>query len=434
MTRLPERVDVAIVGAGTAGAAAAALCARRGLRVLCVDRRAPDDAGARWVNGVPGWAFDRAGLDRPRGDELRGEGETFHMVAGYGPHRLAITDHGVLEVDMRHLVARLQSMAREAGAVITGGIEVRGWRDGRFVTTAGVVDADVAVDASGLAGARLLDQPDVAPEHVCAAAQYVLRCADRGGAEAFFAAHDTPLGETLCFTGVAGGYSIINVRSDGDTVSILTGSIPALGHPSGKALVDGFVAEHAWIGAPVFGGARGIPLRRPLDRLADDRTALLGDAGCQVFPAHGSGIGPGLVAAAMLAEALAGGGGPRRYAVAWQRVWGGLLASYDLFRRFSQSLELRDIERMIERGLLDPELARDGMAQRMPRPTPAMVPDKLRALAAEPAIAARMAGVVARMAAARALYAAYPSTQPGLARWSRLVAALFGDEPDRCQS
>ena len=51
--RLPDEVDVVIVGGGTAGAAAAAAFAARGARTLCVDRRDLTEAGARWVNGVP---------------------------------------------------------------------------------------------------------------------------------------------------------------------------------------------------------------------------------------------------------------------------------------------------------------------------------------------------------------------------------------------
>ena len=58
-------VDVVVVGAGTAGAAAAAFCAERGLKTICVERAPLDRAGAAWVNGVPAWAFSRAGLAQP---------------------------------------------------------------------------------------------------------------------------------------------------------------------------------------------------------------------------------------------------------------------------------------------------------------------------------------------------------------------------------
>ncbi|HJL49764.1 MAG TPA: FAD-dependent oxidoreductase, partial [Polyangiaceae bacterium LLY-WYZ-15_(1-7)] len=111
-------VDVLIVGAGSTGAAAAAFLAEAGFDVLAVDRRAPREAGARWLNAVPPWCFEEAGLGRPRAPERwGGEGEHASVVAiaGGGPRvriEAACTDH----VDMRLLVARLQERAERAGA------------------------------------------------------------------------------------------------------------------------------------------------------------------------------------------------------------------------------------------------------------------------------------------------------------------------------
>jgi menaquinone-9 beta-reductase len=428
---LPAAVDVAVVGAGTAGAAAAAFCAAAGLDTLCVDRGPLDGAGAHWVNGVPGWAFDRAGLARPTGAEHRGGDLPFHLVAGWGPARIVIEDHGVLEVDMRHLVARLQTLARQRGARLVADTAVHGVDGDRLETSRGSVRARWIVDAAGLAGPRLLGQPSVAPRHLCAAAQQVRAITDRAGAAAFFAAHRVPPGQVLCFAGVAGGFSILNVRAEGDHVSLLTGSVPSDGHPSGKAILETFAREQAWIGAPLFGGARAIPLRRPFDRLTDGRVALLGDAAAQVFPAHGSGIAAGILAARTLADTLGTGGSLHDYAATWQRTWGGLLASYDLFRRFSQGLSVAELTRMMERGLLDPALARFGMMQRPPRlPGLATLPGKAAALAREPALAARLLDVAARMVAVRALYARYPRDPRRLGTWSRQVARIFGEAAD----
>lgn len=422
--------DVVVVGAGTAGAATAALCAERGLRVRCLDRRPLTDAGARWINGVPEQAFLDAGLALPRAPEIRGRGDGFHLIAGWGPRRLTIADHGVLEVDMRLLVARLHERARRAGVELTGGVEVTGM-DARGVRTSrGVVPARYVVDASGLSGVRLLQQPRVAPAHLCTAAQAVREVRDTAAALAFFARHQVPVGEVACFTGVAGGFSIVNVRTDGQRVSILTGSIPATGQPGGKALLDRFVAEQSWIGPSLFGGARAIPLRRPYDRLASDRIALIGDAACQVFSAHGSGIGVGLVAARMLADALASGAGPQGYAVAWQRRYGGLLATYDLFRRFSQTLTAADLERMMDSGLMDADMARFGMAQTMPKMTPPALASKVRALARAPDLAWRMAATALRIPVVGGLYSRYPDNPAQLPRWSKLVAKLFAEPAD----
>ena len=425
--------DVVVVGAGTAGAATALLCAERGLRVLCIDRRPLELAGARWVNGVPERAFIEAGLAVPVPPELRARNVPFHLIAGHGPERVTITEHGALEVDMRLLVARLQADARSAGARLVGEVSVSGMDEQGVHTSRGRVRTRVAVDASGLSGARLLDQPRVAPAHICTAAQQVFEVRDRRAALDFCERHAARPGEIVCFTGIAGGFSIINVRTDGDEASILTGSIPAVGHPGGKAILNGFRADNPWLGKPVFGGARAVPLRRPYDRLASDRIALIGDAGCQIFPAHGSGIAIGLLAARVLADALASGAGLRGYEQTFQRQHGGVLAAFDLFRRFSQTLCVADLKRMMQSGLMEPAMARAAIVQRLPEVTLSGLAGKLGALTRAPDMAWRMAATFARIPIALGLYARYPADPAQLPRWSRLVARLF-DEPADIQS
>lgn len=422
--------DVVVVGAGTAGAAAAAMCAERGMRVLCVDRRPLDDAGARWVNGVPERSFIEAGVDVPQAPERRGWGDGFHLIAGWGPHRLSLTDHGVLEVDMRHLVTRLHERARRAGVELRGRTDVQGVDDDGVRTRQGLIRTRFVVDSSGLSGARLLDQPRVPAAHICTAAQEVREVSDSRAALDFCARHGIPVGEVACFTAIVGGFSIINVRTNGERVSILTGTIPASGQPSGKTLLARFVADNPWIGPVIFGGARAIPLRRPYDRLASERIALLGDAGCQVFPGHGSGIGIGMVAARMLADALSSGAGPHGYACAFQRKHGGLLATYDLLRRLSQTVSADDLERMMTSGLMDADTARFGMAQVMPKMTRPALASKVRALTRAPDLAWRMAATVWRIPVVGGIYARYPADPAQLPRWSRMVARLFAEPAD----
>jgi flavin-dependent dehydrogenase len=375
--------DLAIVGAGSAGAALASRAARRGLRVVCLERRALDDAGARWVNGVPAWMFDEACVARPRGEELRVVGDhAFHLHAGFdGPERITVRDHGVLDVDMRLLVARLQRDAREAGAELRGGVLVHGFRGQALATSDGDVRARWFVDASGLTGARLLDSPRVAPMDLCAAAQEVRAVRDAAEARAFFARRGAAPGDTLCFSCVAGGYSIVNARLEGDDVALLTGSVPAMGHPSGARLLETFAAGQPWIGARRFGGSRAIPLRRPYARLAQGRVAVLGDAACQVVSSCGSGVGIGLVAARILADALAEVGDLQAYDARFRARFGALLASHDLFRRFSQRLATRDIARLIRLGVFDETTARAGLEQRLPEVTPRAILSRVSGVA-----------------------------------------------------
>jgi flavin-dependent dehydrogenase len=421
------RYDVAIIGAGTAGAAAALCCARRGLRTVCVERRALDRAGARWVNGVPRWCFAEAGLDAPAAEELRDAGEPFHLVAGWGPARVSVEAHDVLGCDMRLLVARLQRLAREAGAELREQEPVRALEGDALVTQRGRIRARVIVDASGLSGARVGAPSPLVRRDLCAAAQQVRRVRDAGAARGFFEAHGVAPGHTLCFSGVSGGFSIVNVRLDADGVTLLTGGIPADGHASGSQLLASFAARHAWIGERLFGGARAIPLGRPHVPLATERVALLGDAACQVFGAHGSGVGAGLVAAKLLADTLAESGDPRVYAAAWMRRWGGLFAVSDLLRRFAQRLEPRDVEHLIGGGLLAAASVRAGLEQRMP-PLPAPTPARLRALAGAPHLARRLALLAGRVVLARALYARFPRAAGAQARWSRFEARALGGQ------
>jgi menaquinone-9 beta-reductase len=418
--------DVIIVGLGTAGAAAAALCAERGLAVIGLEQRPLADAGARWLNGVPRWMFVEAGIAPPAGDELCATGHAFHLLAGWGPRRLVLREHELCEVDMRRLVERLQHRARSAGARLVERSRVLGLDGPRLMTAAGPLSARWFVDASGLAGARLVPTPPVEREDLCAAAQEVREVADPSRARAFFERHGVRPGDTLCFTAIAGGFSIVNLRLDAGAVSVLTGSIPADGQPSGSRLIAELAARETWIGPRIFGGARAVPLRRPYDRLGKGRVLLLGDAACQVFSAHGSGIGAGLIAARVLADTLAGGGDAQAYSVAWHRRWGGLMAGYDLFRRFSQKQSAGDFERLMDAGLLDEHGARAALVQRFPELDLARALSTARGLARHPALVATLA----RVGAAQALYARYPRDGRRLPRWSRAAARLLGGRPD----
>jgi flavin-dependent dehydrogenase len=418
------KADVAIVGAGTAGAALALCCARKGLSVVCVDRRPLSEAGAHWINDVAGWMFDEAGIDRPAEGELAGEGHAFHVVAGFAGEHVVVEDHGLLAVDMRRLVERLQRGALDKGARLLGETTVEGFDGQTLSTSAGPISARFYVDASGLSGARLLAQPPVAQRDICVAAQQLRRVRDPEAARDFFLTRGAKPGETLCFTSIAGGYSVVNVRLQGDDLAILTGSIPAEGHPAGKELLERFVAEHAFIGDTIRAGARAIPLRRPYDLLGKGNVALLGDAACQVFSAHGSGIGLGMIAARMLAEAIAGGQDGYAYAVAFHRQWGGLLATYELFRRFSQSLTVAELDAMMRAGLMDEAAVRGGLQQRVPALTAPLVLGKLAALARAPGLRMRLVRALAAGAGAHALYRRCPAREERFPVWQRRLSSL----------
>jgi flavin-dependent dehydrogenase len=423
-----ERVDVAVVGAGTAGSTTAAVCASRGLRVVVLEARDLSHAGARWVNAVPDWCFREAGLAEPSGAELAGRGGRFHLVAGWGPERVSVDAIGVASVDMRELGARLHREAEAAGAELRGRVRVRAVHDAadgdRAVveTDRGVLEARWVVDASGLAGL----QRRVPGEDLCAAAQRVCAIADRRGADAFLAAHHLHDGDTISFTGVAGGYSVVNVRIDGDEVHLLAGGIPSDGEASGGWLLARFVAENRWIGEERFGGARAIPLARPPERLWRGPLVRVGDAASQVFAAHGSGVGAGLIAGRMLGEALSGEG-PAAYNRAWQRRWGGSIASSVVLSRAARKLGSDGVAALVRSGALSPDVIAASLQQRDP--------GLLETLQAgiggfwAPSAMAAMAPALARGAMVKALYSRFPDDEGAIDAWAWRVRRLMGEAP-----
>lgn len=427
------QVDVAIVGAGTTGAAAALLCARRGLSVLCVERSSLGDAGAHWVNGVPATAFDIAQIARPEAPELLAQNVDFHLIAGWGPERVVLSGHDLMEVDMRRLVARLQREAAAEGVYFVENTRVHGYNGVELQTSSGPISARWIVDASGLSGARLLDNPRPAGADICTAAQQVRRITDPGAARRFCEKNGVKLGDTMCFSAIEGGYSILNIRVElseeapgDDRVAILTGTIPARGHRSGRAILREFVANHPWVGDTIYGGCRAIPLRRPYSKLYQQNVAVIGEAACQVFAAHGSGIGSGMIAARLLADALAEGRGLQGYERDWQRLYGGLFAGYAACRKYTQTLSIDDLTRMMRAGLIDAEILADGLLQRMPSPTPAMLLAKLRAVLLAPDLAVQLAPVMGQMAAANLLFAGFPNTPSSRPRWSKIIDRVLG--------
>jgi flavin-dependent dehydrogenase len=441
--------DAVVVGAGSAGSAAARALALRGLRVALVDARPLERSGARWVNFVPGWMFDEAGLTRPTSPELRGGGGRF--TVSVDGTQLSVAENPCLGVDMRGLVGRLQADASAAGVVLLGGtrlagLEMQGGRAVALKTSAGRLRAALFVDATGTNGALRREVPALAKScpalaagDLCSAAMEVREVLDPDAAAAWRARYGLAPDEVLSRPAVAGGYSVMNlaVDAEGHEAELLTGALVGGPGASGPALVDRLCAEHPWIGPVRFGGAGLIPVRRPYSRLVAPGIALVGDAACMVFPAHGSGVGFGLLAARTLAESVdaADPGNERglnRYAAAFLRRWGGTLAAYDLFRRLTERLDASAQGALIRAGVVSAASMRRGLDQRLPYPGPDDVAAFASVVTRVPRLAARAALVVARMPALVAAYGAYPEGggERSLTLFERTVARLLGVTPD----
>ena len=224
------------------------------------------------------------------------------------------------------------------------------------------------------------------------------------------------------------------------------------------------------MGEFISGGSGLIPLRRPYSRFTAPGLALIGDSACQVFPAHGSGIGLGLIAGRMLADAVTGTGdsGNRptgsggngkesreehtknssalaktsdlgdenvlwKYQLQFQHEFGGLLAAFDAFRRMSTSLGGGGVGRMVGAGLLTESMTRGGLDQKWQTPPPSGVPLMAAKLASVPAVAVKMLPMLARGQLLRSVGTSHPTTpnEELLSKWDNKVERLLGALPVR---
>jgi menaquinone-9 beta-reductase len=453
--------DVVVVGAGTAGAAAAAFYAEAGMRTALLDSRPFTKAGASWINGVPAWMFERSGAGRPEGDEVFTDVGDFVVAGRSAAFRLELGKRPILGVDMRRLVARLQGRAIAAGAttfervnpihLLTSGhgafprataLTVE-FIEGSHARERMTFKAPLFVDATGMKQALLRLHPGlsdacppVTPEDTCIAAQKVFTVRDRAGAEAFLAARGLKPGDSIALTGIAGGFSTLATELSPDLshVAVLTGTIHSGQFSTGTELMRGFVAGNPWIGTPVLGGAGFIPLRRPYAHQAVPGLALIGNAGCQVMAAHGSGIGTGMIAARILFEQTAHTPDPGSRTATWayqhafHRELGPMLAGFDVFRRFSQTLTPDESNALMEHGLLSKTAALAAMDQRLPQLPAGEIAQLARRLPRVKTLGARLIATLARMQTAAALAKAFPSrpNEKATARWDRAMAAITG--------
>ncbi len=450
-----QKYDVVVLGAGTAGAAAAYQFARRGRRTALVDAKPFAASGARWVNGVAPWMFEAADIAPPEAPELRAAGGRTAMYSRDFRRLQTIAPNPMWSCDMRHLVQRLHQLAADAGVTPLPrrrvvAVECDGARP-RAITLDGErglrLKADLFVDAAGWRGglrphvpALRAITPEVVDDDLCVAVQRVHRIADVSGLQRFLDRCGAEPHDTLTLAGLDGGFSTVVLGFDLEAgeVDVLAGNIADGRRRNPLRMVDDLLAGERWLGEVVFGGGGLIPLRRPYDRFALPGIALIGNAACQVFPAHGSGIGAGMIAARQLAETTTAHADLGSAAALWDyqrtfmRSLGAVHAAYDVFRRMSQSLTTEEAQELLGSGMLVESGSRAAIEHRMPDLAIADLLQIGRAALRRPAIAWRFAPAVARMRLVHAHYRRYPDDFEAtrFERWAHHAAGLFATRPD----
>lgn len=435
----PNSPDLLIAGAGIAGLTLAVAAARRGLKVVVVERREPGVAGAHWINGVRPDAAAACGMRLPERLVVHGHGR-FVTTDPLDTVRVVVDPAPLHEMDMAAMLGWLIEEARQAGATVLHGVHIDtidrlpGQTSHRVSTSAGAAwTAAVVADTRGHNPSNLEDSLDV-----CSAWQAIARVSDPGAARRWWEEKGLRPGDTWSLAGVEGGWSVRNfcLLDDGERLALLSGALHRPGWRSGAR-----IGREALQGLPFstqverHGGGL-IPLRPSPGPLVSDGRILAGDRAGLVFPLHGSGVSPAFSFAAIVAGQLSellGKKEPTQAALwpiysAWQRGQGATHAGYQGLRMLAATLTPEDHRTLLQSGISSPASVRAALLQEPLRPSRPH-------LAGLVATRWRLSGLLARAAQAlawgealRVHHTRFPTTPDEFASWcatrDRLESAL----------
>jgi len=356
-----EKYDVVIVGAGTAGCMAAKILASKGFNVCLVDRKSSRLIGDKVCGDAIGkHHFDNLGLPYPSGEEKEGDIEG---VKVYSPDKSSIfniSGYGLagFVINRYAFGQRLLGDAVDAGAVLKDEVHVSaplvkdGYVKGILAVNARTGEkmeilSDVAVDASGVSAVLRRNLPpeiglevDVGKDDLVVCYREIRQLKkeveDPRFCEIYLDQDASPGGYYWIFpkgaTRVNAGLGI-SLRSN---------------KPNPKSNFYRHVLARDFFESSeiIHKGGGIVPTRRPLDSFVGNGIAVIGDAGCQVNPIHGGGIGPsmmgGKISGEVIAEALERGDVSSKALwpinVRFMEGYGAKQAGLDIFRIFLQGL------------------------------------------------------------------------------------------------
>jgi digeranylgeranylglycerophospholipid reductase len=378
-----EYFDCIITGAGCAGATLAKKCAGAGLRVCLCDRMPHADIGHPWEVAIEIPVFSRIGLRLPDKNLLEESPDVSRYYAGdirnhieipssqddgiyvqhrrFNQHLLALALKAGVEVRANHTV----NSALMNGNVVTG---VRGTRKSIVGRKDFSLKARLVVDATGIVAILRRQTPEeFMIKHKMRKQDYAIawqEVREVNAAQIKELEKNMNIRPGMLYTkmGTYHAYEVIHLRKN-NTVSIIFGTSIDGGGDNAKSLCERFVAEHPYFGKMIYGGGQYIPLRRAIDNMAGNGFLCIGDAACQVIPTMGSGVATSMHAADVALQAMTEAF--NRDDFSHSMLWmynhkyhtkrGALLASYDIIRRFLQSLSFEEIDEIFRAGLLKNE-------------------------------------------------------------------------------
>jgi flavin-dependent dehydrogenase len=374
--------DLAVLGAGIAGLTVALATARRGLRVVLVDREPAGSSGAHWINGLVAERAAASGVALPETLFFH-RGGRFVGACPMDRARQVVDPVPQDEIDMHALLRWLEARCDDAGVVRRQGrvaddaLDRTGPACTRIALEAQDLQAAVVVDARGVDAAWIRSQ--AGQVDLCSAWQGVLQVEDPAAARAWWSELGLAPFDTWSRAGVEGGWSVCNLSlsADGVTLAMLTGALHQPRFRSGARIAEDARAALPFATRVLRSGGGLIPLQTPLQPPVEDGMVRVGDRGGFVFPLHGSGVQAAFEVAALLAPVLhdavtRGDTGARAlwpFATTWHRGPGATHAWYQGLRVMASTLNDEDHRTLLASGLSNPRAIARALAQRPPAAT-----------------------------------------------------------------
>ncbi len=449
-----KEYDVVIAGAGTGGSTTAYTIAKRGFSVLVIDRKERHMIGHKTCGDALGSHHFRelkelVGIpDFPR-DIVEYDVRGIDIIAPDREHRLRMTGPTTTGWSFnRHKMGQwFVEQAEHAGAEVWASTRVKRllFEDGKVsgvrVTRNGEdidIAAKIVVDATGAMGVLRRQLPETSPIERTVAKEDMM-VAWRDVYETPEYTFETPEFLEIYWdqTQTLGGYTWVFPQGP-HRVNVGLGLMILPNSPNPKDIFARFVRttfdfmKTKLVTIDSSGGVA--PVRRPIDTLVDDHFMLVGDAGAQVNPIHGGGIGSSMLGGAhagiTAAEALEAGDTSIeslwQYNPRYMESYGIKQASLDVFRWFLLNVTNDEINYAFKKGIVK---ADDLLDTSMTGKVKFGTGEKLKRLMAgigNIPLLKRVAKVAGLMEDIKEVYRDYPSSPAGLMEWKKRLVPIYG--------
>ena len=377
--------DCLIVGAGCAGCTLAKKLAEAGFKVALIERKARNRIGHVWEVALEKAVFGRINIKFPpkkyweEGPDISryyvmnmdnhlqidssNDDGFFIRHNRFNNHLLGLAEKAGAELRDKHWVSEL--IIDNTNGSVTG---ITGNRHTFFGSRQFGMKANVVVDASGIDAVLRRQTPDdfLIKRNIhrqdYAYGWNEVREVSRSQADQLQDALGLAPGMLYTRLGKYRAYVVLHLRKN-LTVNLIFGAAYSKGGDNARKMCKRFLEENPYFGKLLYGGGGMIPLRRSIDSMTASGFLCIGDAACQVIPTMGSGVASSMHAADIAARVITDAHNRQNFSR--EQLWtynhkyqtkrGAVLASYDIIRRFLQSISSEDMDEVFRAHLITNE-------------------------------------------------------------------------------